>query len=69
MPITMVRKGETVVVRRITGSASIREHLASLGFNIGSPVRIVCEVAGRLVLQINGSQIALEKSMADRILI
>ena len=69
MPITMVRKGETVVVRRITGSASIREHLASLGFTIGSPVRIVCEVAGRLVLQISGSQIALEKSMADRIII
>ena len=69
MPITMARAGETVTIRRITGSDKIRQHLAELGFVVDSDVTVVSEIAGNLILQVKDSRIALDRSMAGRILV
>lgn len=69
MPITMVRTGETVVVRGISGSEEEAARLAALGFEPGAKVMIVSVVAGSLVLETDGNRIALEKAMAEHILI
>ena len=69
MPITMARAGETVTIRRITGSDKIRQHLAELGFIVDSDVTVVSEIAGNLILQVKDSRIALDRSMAGRILV
>lgn len=69
MPITMARTGETVTIRRITGSDKTRQHLAELGFAVDSDVKVVSEIAGNLILQVKDSRIALDRSMAARILI
>ena len=69
MPITMAMAGETVTIRRITGSDKIRQHLAELGFVVDSDVTVVSEIAGNLILQVKDSRIALDRSMAGRILV
>ncbi len=69
MPITMVKVGEKVIIRRITGKDEIRQHLAELGFVINSEVKVVNQIAGNLILQVKDSRIALDKSMACRIMI
>ena len=69
MPLTMAKAGETVTIRKITGKDEIRLHLAELGFVVGSRVTVVNEIAGNLILQVKDSRIALDKTMANRIMV
>ncbi|MCF2557367.1 MAG: ferrous iron transport protein A [Bacteroidales bacterium] len=69
MPITMTRPGETVTIRKITGKDEVRRHLAELGFVVDSDVTVISEIAGNLILQVKNSRIALDKTMANRILV
>ena len=69
MPLTMARPGETVTIRKITGKDEIRQHLAELGFVVDSDVTVVSEISGNLILQVKDSRIALDKTMANRIMI
>ena len=69
MPLTMARTGETVTIRKITGKDEIRQHLAELGFVVDGTVTVVSEIAGNLILQVKDSRIALDKTMANRIMI
>ena len=69
MPITMTRPGETVTIRKITGKDEVRRHLAELGFVVDSDVTVISDIAGNLILQVKNSRIALDKTMANRILV
>ena len=69
MPLTMARAGEPVTIRKITGRDEVRQHLAEMGFVVDSDVTVISEVAGNLILQVKDSRIALDKSMANRIMI
>ena len=69
MPMTLAKTGESVTIRKITGKDEIRQHLAELGFVVDSEVTVVSEIAGNLILQVKDSRIALDKSMANRIMI
>ncbi len=69
MPLTMAKPGETVTIRKITGRDEIRQHLAELGFVVDESVTVVNELAGNLILQVKDSRIALDRTMANRILI
>ena len=69
MPLTMAKTGETVTIRKITGKDEVRQHLAELGFVVDSDVTVVSEIAGNLILQVKDSRIALDRAMANRIMI
>ena len=69
MPITIAKTGDIVRIIRITGDDSIRTHLAELGFVVGEEVQIVSEMGGNLILAIKGARIALDKTMAMRIMV
>ena len=69
MPLTIAKSGERVTVRKITGKDEIRQHLAELGFVVDSDITVVSEIAGNLIVQVKDSRIALDKSMANRIMI
>ena len=69
MPLTMAEPGETVTIRRITGKDEIRLHLAELGFVVGGTVTVVSRMGGNLIVQVKDSRIALDRNMANRILV
>ena len=69
MPLTMARPGETVTIRKITGRDEVRQHLAELGFVVGEPVTVVSELGGNLILSVKESRVALDKTMAMRIMV
>lgn len=69
MPLTMAKAGEQVTIRKITGKDEVRQHLAELGFVVDSTVTVINDVAGNLILQVKDSRIALDKSMANRVMI
>ena len=65
----MAKPGESVIIRKITGKDEIRHHLAELGFVVDGVVTVVSELAGGLIIQVKDSRVALDRSMANRILI
>ena len=69
MPLTMTKAGDTVTIQKITGKDEVRLHLAELGFVVGSQVTVVNEIAGNLIVQVKESRLALDKTMANRIMI
>ena len=69
MPLTMAKPGETVTIRKITGKDEVRQHLAELGFVVDGSVTVVIEIAGNLILQVKESRIALDRTLANRVMI
>ena len=69
LPVTMAKPGEPVVIRKITGKDEVRRHLAELGFVVDETVSVVSEMGGNLILQVKDSRIALDRSMANRVMI
>ncbi len=68
LPLSMAKAGETVTIRKITGRDEVRQHLAELGFVVDSEITVVSEIGGNLILQVKDSRVALNRSMAGRIM-
>ena len=69
MPLSMARPGDTLTIRKITGKDEVRSHLTELGFTVDSVVTVVTELGGNLILQVRDSRVALDRTMANRIMI
>ena len=69
MPLAMASVGDVNIIRKITGRDEVRQRLAELGFVVNSDVTVVSQLAGNLILQVKDSRVALDKTMANRIMI
>ena len=69
MPLTMADRGEPVTIRKITGKDELRQHLAELGFVVEETVTVVSHLGGNLIVQVKDRRIALDRDMANRILV
>lgn len=69
MPLTMAKPGETNYICKITGKDEVRQHLAEMGFVVGERVTVISEIGGNMILSVKDSRIALDKTMANRIMI
>ena len=69
MPLSMAISGEKNYIRKITGKDEVRLHLAELGFVVGAEVTVISEIGGNMILSVKNSRIALDKGMANRILV
>ena len=69
MPLGMASPGDVNTIQKITGKDDVRQHLAELGFVAGEEVRVVSELGGNLILSVKDSRIALDKTMAMRIMV
>ena len=65
----MAKTGEVLTVGRITGKDEVRQHLAELGFIVGSKITMVSEINGNVIVQVKNGRVALDKSMANRIMV
>ena len=68
MPLGMASVGDTNTIVKITGRDEVRQHLAELGFVVGEEVTVVSQMGGNMILSIKDSRIALDRTMAMRIM-
>ena len=68
-PITMCRVGERATISRISGREETRRFLAGLGFLAGGRVSVVSRSGDSFILDVKGSKIAIDGSMASRIVV
>ena len=69
MPLGMANVGDVNIIKKINGRDEVRQHLAELGFVVGTEVTVVSELGGNLILNVKESRIALDKTMAMRIMV
>lgn len=69
MPLSMVGIGNEMMISKINGTAEIKTFLENLGFVTGSPVKVLSEAFGNLIVAIKDSKIAISKKTAESILV
>ncbi|CCL06718.1 Ferrous iron transport protein [Clostridioides difficile CD002] len=69
MPLILSNTGEEVVIKKISGSDKTRIFLNSIGFVVGTNVKIVSKIDGNLIIDVKDTRVALDKKMASRIII
>ena len=69
MPLGMANVGDVNIIKQINGRDDVRQHLAELGFVPRAEVSVVSELGGNLILSVKESRIALDKTMAMRIMV
>ena len=68
MPLSMVKAGETNIIRKIGGKEEVRKFLENLGFVTGGEVTVVSEINGNIV-NVKDSRVAIGKDMANKIMV
>lgn len=69
MPLSMANSGMSVTIGKVGGKEETRQFLKCLGFTPGSPITIVSEADGNLIVNVKESRVAISKSMAHKILV
>ena len=69
MPLTMVNTGETNYIKKISGKDDVKRHLNNLGLVEGEKVTVVSKMNGNVILGVKDSRIAIDKMLANRIIV
>lgn len=69
MPLSMVNVGEKKQVLKINGKDDTQRFLENLGFVQGSEVTVISEIGGNMIVNIKDTRIAIDKAMANRIMV
>ena len=69
MPLTMVRPGESGLIKKVGGKLETRQFLENLGFLPGSPVSVITRIGGNVLVEIKGSRVAVNSEMAAKIMV
>ena len=69
MPLPLADIGAGYCIAKITGKDTLRHHLAEMGCVVGSPVVLLSEREGGVILAVKNTRLALDKTMASRIMV
>ena len=69
MPLAFLRCGDVAQVVRVRGKGEVPHHLENLGFVEGASVSVVSEQAGNFIVQVKGANVALDRSVASKIIV
>ncbi len=69
MPLTMVRPGESGLIKKVGGKLETRQFLENLGFLPGSSVSVITRIGGNVIVEIKGSRVAVNSEMAAKIMV
>ena len=69
MPLLFTDAGREVQIKKIGGDSAVKQHLNELGFNVGSSVTVISKVSTGLIVKVKDPRLALDKSMASKIIV
>ncbi|MCI6736947.1 MAG: ferrous iron transport protein A [Intestinibacter sp.] len=69
MSLTMVSIGEQKIIKEIRAKEQVKRHLQNLGFITGEKIEVISENSSGLILMVKGSKIALNRGMANKIIV
>lgn len=69
MPLSMAVIGEKKRVIKVGDKDEVRRFLQNLGFVEGAEITVVSELSGNMIINVKDTRIAIDKSMANRIMV
>ena len=69
MLLTMLRNGQSSLITHIGGKPEAKQFLENLGFVVGSPVTVVNDIGGNLIVSIRDTRVAISEEMARKIFV
>ena len=69
MPLTMAKTGEANTIKKVGGKSETRKFLENLGFVTGGQVTVVSQLSGSMIVNVKESRGALNRDMANKIII
>jgi len=69
MPLSLCSIGTECTVKKVGGSAAVKQRLNEIGFNIGTAVTVVSAISGNIIVQVKDSRFAIDRAMANRIMV
>lgn len=67
MPLSLLKPGESSLITRVGGKPETRQFLENLGFVVGTPVTVVSEMGGNIIVVVKETRVAISKEMAAKI--
>ena len=69
MPLSMVKKGEANIIKKIGGKEDTKKFLGNIGFVVGAAVTVISEMKGNMIVEVKNSRVAIGKDMANKIIV
>ena len=69
MPLSMAVPGTPGRVNCVRGKDEARRFLENLGFVPGTPVTVITETGGNLIVAVRDARVAISRGMANKILV
>ena len=69
MPLLFANPGDEGKISGVNGNPQVKQHLNELGFNVGSLVTIVQKVKSGLIVKVKEARVALDSSLASKIIV
>ena len=69
MPLAYATAGEENTILTVGGRPEVKKHLETLGFVPGGKVTVVSTINGNLIVNVKDSRIALDRSLAGKVMI
>ena len=69
MPLTFANENEEKKILKLGGKPEVKQHLADMGFNIGSNIQIITKSGENVIVKIKDTRIALSRELANKIMV
>ncbi|MBO4769286.1 MAG: ferrous iron transport protein A [Clostridia bacterium] len=69
IPLCLAYQGEPLIIKKIGGSPEVKQHLETLGFNVGGEVMIVNTLGENLIVKVKESRVAVSDELARKIMV
>ena len=69
MPLSMVKKGEANIIKKVAGKEETKKFLGNIGFVVGAAVTVISEIKGNMIVEVKNSRVAIGKDVANKIIV
>ena len=69
MPLPIAPAGEELTVRKILADEKNKRHFENLGILVGSKITVLSAVGGNVIIKVREVRLALDRTLAMKILV
>lgn len=69
LPLSLADIGEENTIKKIGGSAEVKQHLENLGFVVGGNVTVITALGENVIVNVKESRVAISEEMARKIMV
>ncbi|MER2027197.1 MAG: FeoA family protein [Lachnospiraceae bacterium] len=69
MPLSFAEIGQPQIIKRIGGNPETKKHLEDLGFHVGGEIKVINTIDGNLIVNVKECRVAVNRELANKIMI